>query len=263
MTASPTTLITGATDGLGRALAHHLAATGAALILHGRDPGTLERTADDIRDAHHAGRPRTVLADLADLSQVREMGRPAPSSTQTASTCSSATPASAPAVASIGQHPLDFADLMLEHGYSGTRAYGQSKLAQIMSGFELASRVPAAEVTVNSLHPATLHAHQDRAERDRPPRRQPRRRRRSHRPADQQPGPGGRERQVLRPDPPSHRPPSGLRRPRTNRTLEPQAAAHPPRLRASPQQQAPAPGAGRKRRSAGDYLCSGQTRHRG
>ena len=59
-------------------------------------------------------------------------------------------------VASIGQHPLDFADLMLEHGYSGTRAYGQSKLAQIMSGFELASRVPAAEVTVNSLHPATF-----------------------------------------------------------------------------------------------------------
>ena len=40
-------------------------------------------------------------------------------------------------------------------GHSGTRAYGQSKLAQIMSGFELAGRVPATEVTVNSLHPAT------------------------------------------------------------------------------------------------------------
>jgi len=35
------------------------------------------------------------------------------------------------------------------------RAYGQSKLAQIMSGFELASRVPPTAVTVNSLHPAT------------------------------------------------------------------------------------------------------------
>ncbi len=45
---------------------------------------------------------------------------------------------------------------MLEHGYSGVRAYGQSKLAQIMSGFELADRVPADEVTVNSLHPATF-----------------------------------------------------------------------------------------------------------
>lgn len=73
MTTSPTILITGATDGLGRALAHHLAAVGAVLILHGRDPGKLERAADDIRDAHHAARPRTVLADLADLSQVRQM----------------------------------------------------------------------------------------------------------------------------------------------------------------------------------------------
>jgi NAD(P)-dependent dehydrogenase (short-subunit alcohol dehydrogenase family) len=58
-------------------------------------------------------------------------------------------------VASIGQHPLDFNDLMIEHGYSGTRAYGQSKLAQIMYGFELASRLPTTDVTVNSLHPAT------------------------------------------------------------------------------------------------------------
>src|SRR5262249_6011641 len=67
--------------------------------------------------------------------------------------------ASAPArivnVASIGQHPLDFSDLMLTRRYSGTRAYGQSNLAQIMSGFELASRVPSGQVTVNSLHPAT------------------------------------------------------------------------------------------------------------
>jgi NAD(P)-dependent dehydrogenase (short-subunit alcohol dehydrogenase family) len=65
--------------------------------------------------------------------------------------------ASAPArivyVASIGQHRLDFTDLMLTRGYTGTRAYGQSKLAQIMSGFELAGRISATEVTVNSLHP--------------------------------------------------------------------------------------------------------------
>ena len=58
-------------------------------------------------------------------------------------------------VASIGQAPLDFGDLMIEHGYSGARAYGQSKLAQIMFGFELAARLPSSEVTVNSLHPAT------------------------------------------------------------------------------------------------------------
>jgi NAD(P)-dependent dehydrogenase (short-subunit alcohol dehydrogenase family) len=58
-------------------------------------------------------------------------------------------------VASIGQAPIDFDDPMIRQGYSGGRAYGQSKLAQITSGFELAHRLPADRVTVNSLHPAT------------------------------------------------------------------------------------------------------------
>jgi len=58
-------------------------------------------------------------------------------------------------VASLGQAPIDFDDVMIEKGYSGSRAYGQSKLAQITSGFTLAGLLPAAEVTVNSLHPAT------------------------------------------------------------------------------------------------------------
>jgi NAD(P)-dependent dehydrogenase (short-subunit alcohol dehydrogenase family) len=58
-------------------------------------------------------------------------------------------------VASLGQSPIDFEDVMLRHGYSGTRAYGQSKLAQINSGFELAERLAADGITVNSLHPAT------------------------------------------------------------------------------------------------------------
>ena len=59
-------------------------------------------------------------------------------------------------VASAGQHPIDFDDVMLERDYEGARAYRQSKLAQIMCGFDLAERVPADEVTVNSLHPATF-----------------------------------------------------------------------------------------------------------
>ena len=58
-------------------------------------------------------------------------------------------------VASLGQAPMDFDDPMLERGYSGTRAYGQSKLAQITAGLELASRLDPAEVSVTSLHPST------------------------------------------------------------------------------------------------------------
>jgi NAD(P)-dependent dehydrogenase (short-subunit alcohol dehydrogenase family) len=58
-------------------------------------------------------------------------------------------------VASLGQAPIDFDDVMLRRGYSGGRAYSQSKLAQISFGFELAQRLAGTGVTVNSLHPAT------------------------------------------------------------------------------------------------------------
>ena len=67
--------------------------------------------------------------------------------------------ASAPArivnVASAGQQEIDFADVMLTRGYSGTRAYCQSKLAQIMFTIDLAETLKGSGITVNALHPAT------------------------------------------------------------------------------------------------------------
>lgn len=58
-------------------------------------------------------------------------------------------------VASAGQQPLDFDNLMLERGYDGARAYCQSKLAQILFTFDLAEALNGSKVTVNCLHPAT------------------------------------------------------------------------------------------------------------
>ena len=58
-------------------------------------------------------------------------------------------------VASLGQHPIDFDDVMITKGYSGTRAYAQSKLSQIMFTIDLAEELKGSGVTVNSLHPAT------------------------------------------------------------------------------------------------------------
>lgn len=194
-----TILITGATDGLGRALAERLAGDGADLILHGRDADRLAHTAKTIRDEHGA-EVRTVIADLAELAQVRRLAADVREMTDRLAVLVSnagigggepdgrtrrtsvdgyelrfavnylagflltvellpllrrSAPARVVNVASLGQHPLDFDDLMIERGYSGSRAYGQSKLAQIMSGFSLAERLPESEVAVNSLHPAT------------------------------------------------------------------------------------------------------------
>ena len=195
-----TVFITGATDGLGRALAQRLAADGHTLILHGRNPQRLEQTAADVEQANAVARPRTVLADLSDLAQVRRLaadvravtdrldvfvsnagiGGGEPDGRQRRVSADgyelrfavnylagflltlellpllrASVPARIVYVASLGQHPLDFDDLMLERRYSGMRAYSQSKLAQIMSGFELADRLAPDEITVNSLHPAT------------------------------------------------------------------------------------------------------------
>jgi len=200
---APVILLTGATDGLGRALADRLASSGARLILHGRDAERLASVADEIA-ASGAERPRAVCADLADLHEVARLAEDVAGMTDRLdvlinnagigsgepegherrvsadgyelrfavnylagfrltmgliSRMRSSRTADGPArivmVASLGQQALDLGDLMLTHGYTGQRAYNQSKLAQIMFGIELAHKLPASEITVNSLHPST------------------------------------------------------------------------------------------------------------
>ena len=56
-------------------------------------------------------------------------------------------------VSSAGQQPIDFGDVMLTLGYSGTRAYCQSKLAQIMFTIDLGAALKGSGVTVTCLHP--------------------------------------------------------------------------------------------------------------
>jgi NAD(P)-dependent dehydrogenase (short-subunit alcohol dehydrogenase family) len=68
--------------------------------------------------------------------------------------------ASAPArvvnVASVGQAPIDFDDIMFERGYDGVTAYRKSKLAMIAWTFHLAEMLTGSGVTANALHPASL-----------------------------------------------------------------------------------------------------------
>jgi NAD(P)-dependent dehydrogenase (short-subunit alcohol dehydrogenase family) len=189
-----TILVTGATDGLGRAVAADLARQGATLLLHGRDERRLEEAAEGI------GAARTYLADLASLDQVRAMAdRIADSEERLDALVNNAgigtaqpgdgermesedghelrfqvnylshylltrkllplIERSAPArivnVSSAGQMPIDFDDPMLERGYDGVRAYCQSKLAQVMLTVDLAEELKPHDITVNCLHPGT------------------------------------------------------------------------------------------------------------
>jgi NAD(P)-dependent dehydrogenase (short-subunit alcohol dehydrogenase family) len=177
-------LVTGSTDGLGRRVASELAGRGARVLVHGRDAGKV----DDV--AREVGAEAGLVADLAELDQVRRLAEEAgelDTLVNNAGLISSARRESAdgleltlavnhlshflltelllprmrePArivnVASAGQMPLDFGDLMFERAYEAYTAYAKSKLAQVMFTLELAERLDGREVTVNALHPATL-----------------------------------------------------------------------------------------------------------
>ncbi len=58
-------------------------------------------------------------------------------------------------VSSLAQQPIDWNDVMIEHDFSGRRAYAQSKLAQVAFTLDLHEELAGTGVMVNSLHPAT------------------------------------------------------------------------------------------------------------
>jgi NAD(P)-dependent dehydrogenase (short-subunit alcohol dehydrogenase family) len=190
-------LVTGATDGLGRALAADLVDAGATVLVHGRDPGRIAATVEEL----NAGdRVRSYRADFAALGQVRGLAEqviagerrldvlvnnagigsdvPGGGARQESADgyelrfavnylagfllarlllplLTSSAPSRIVNVSSAGQQAIDFDDVMLTSGYSGVRAYCQSKLAQIMFTVDLAPQLDGTGVTVNALHPAT------------------------------------------------------------------------------------------------------------
>jgi NAD(P)-dependent dehydrogenase (short-subunit alcohol dehydrogenase family) len=65
-------LVTGATDGLGREVAGALARAGALVLVHGRHPDRVARTAAAMAD-DTAHEPTGYVADFAELAQVRRL----------------------------------------------------------------------------------------------------------------------------------------------------------------------------------------------
>jgi NAD(P)-dependent dehydrogenase (short-subunit alcohol dehydrogenase family) len=190
-----TVLVTGSTDGVGRVVALRLGKMGARVLVHGRDRARGEQVVADITAGGGSAEFLTAdLASLAEVrSLAAAVGRTtdrlhilinnAGIGTAGAGRQTSADghelrfavnylagflltrlllpliKASAPArivnVSSAGQQAIDFADVMLTRGYSGARAYCQSKLAQIMFTIDLAGELEGSGVIVNCLHPAT------------------------------------------------------------------------------------------------------------
>jgi NAD(P)-dependent dehydrogenase (short-subunit alcohol dehydrogenase family) len=64
-------LMTGGTDGIGKAAAHALAKRRATLVLVGRDPEKTARVAGELKTASGNDRIETITADLARLADVR------------------------------------------------------------------------------------------------------------------------------------------------------------------------------------------------
>jgi NAD(P)-dependent dehydrogenase (short-subunit alcohol dehydrogenase family) len=193
-------LVTGATDGLGRAVSVDLAARGATVLAHGRDRARLDEAVEEIGAQAGAPTPRSYLADLGSLDEVRRLadevtaaeprldalvnnagiGTTLPGdgervvsadghelrfavnylagfllTRRLADLLVASAPSRVVNVSSAGQAAIDFDDVMLQDGYSGTRAYMQSKLAQVMFTIDLADELRDRDVTVNCLHPAT------------------------------------------------------------------------------------------------------------
>src|SRR5260370_9006481 len=67
-------LVTGATSGIGRAVAEHLAGRGAEIIVHGRDADRGSAVVDAI--TAEGGKARFVAADLSDPAQVDHLVNP-------------------------------------------------------------------------------------------------------------------------------------------------------------------------------------------
>lgn len=197
-TARRVMLVTGSTDGLGREVARRLAATGAHVIVHGRNQ---ERGTALVAEITRAGRGSAAFyaADLGSFDEVRSLAtallrdydridvlvnnagiwlnRATERSlsddghelhlavnylsgyllTHLLMPRILGTPGGRIVnVASAAQAPIDFDNVMLARGYSGSRAYAQSKLAQVMFTFDLAEELADQDVTVAALHPATL-----------------------------------------------------------------------------------------------------------
>ena len=191
-----TVLVTGGTRGIGKATALGLATMGAHLAITGRDRGRTEGAAREIRAAggqvdvfvadlssqsevrrlaeevlqsisridvlvNNVGgywNTRHVTTDGLERTFALNHLAPFLLTNLLLDRLKQSAPARVVTVSSNAhaQGRIDFEDLQGERSFSGSRAYDQSKLANLLFSYELARRLQATSVTANALHPGVV-----------------------------------------------------------------------------------------------------------
>lgn len=189
-----TIVITGASDGIGLEAASQLASRGHHLVLVGRSREKTARALERVRRDDPSA--TSYLVDMGDLADVRELAGTLRESVPTIDVlCNNAGTVFARReltadgfestfavnhlgpflltellrdrlapegrivnTASVGhyQGTMDFDDLGFEHGYQIMRAYGRSKLANVLYTRELARQLDGTGITANALHPGAV-----------------------------------------------------------------------------------------------------------
>lgn len=191
-------MVTGATSGLGRAVAERLARFDARLVLVARDQRKAEAALASLQQVTGNNDVSYLLADLSSTDDIRRLSsrfhdrfdrldvlinnaggvffrrRVSGDGLEMtfalnhlgyytltcllADVLIKSAPARVVNVAS-GSHrsaEIDFDDLQMERGYGPLKAYGRSKLANVLFNYELARRLEPFGVTANALHPGFL-----------------------------------------------------------------------------------------------------------
>lgn len=189
----PVRVVTGASSGIGRALALQLAAAGGTIVLVGRDEARTAAARLEIGSAAPAARVYTYLADLGSPMSVRALaGALSAAHPRIATLVNCAGVFSSrrvetadglelmfatnhlgpflltnlllPALRASGAArvlavtapstvKLDFDDLQGKRRFRALMAFGASKAANLLFTFELARRVAGSGVTANAVHP--------------------------------------------------------------------------------------------------------------
>ena len=191
-----TILITGSTDGIGKLTALQLSKKNAQVIIHGRNKDKVTKVVAELKRATYNNMIEGFTSDFSSLNEVRKFAEevltkysgldvlinnagagfaderyskdgyelrfavnylaPFLLTHLLLPALKNNAPSRIVNVSSIGQHPIDLDDIMLEKKFDSFKAYRQSKLALIMFTIDLAEELKKENITVNSLHPGTL-----------------------------------------------------------------------------------------------------------